>query len=451
MSSVVIGYLIAVFLMALAYSGVYLNTPTHALYIPTDNECTNPTLWENKVLVSQSCPLADIKNSLITYWNKDNHGEDRDLMLLVIGKKYSKEREDSHILRINMDAVIYEMDKETHKPVQKYFIEYDDNNYGYFINNDMSTNVEIKRIRMHPDRYYQLQVLHLSGFNCKPGDYNGADMYLNGVFLLNGMMWPTNVNKDTYLVRYQKIVFSLSLLFTVIFLFKLLMNDRKRLKSARTWLTLAFTVAVLSYTCPEPWIKAYFPQLRELVTFRQAYIATIFLSACIADISLIHLPPIYNHIAWIAVVVLNTIIVSLKYLATTDTIDLTSTNNIDSTRIGIYRVYETYYQEWSERKIWILYVICTLFFFMKSRANKRWQNMSPALMVLAMWVCCAGRGRLPFKHYELVISKLHLDLAYLPCAVFLYQYLSLSMRDEYEQLPSSDPGKDTVESSNKVM
>jgi len=447
MSSIVKGYLFAVFLVALAYSGVYLNISAKDLYIPTDNECSNPTLWPNKVLTSQSCPLVELKNNLITYWNRENYGQDRDLMILAVGKKHSKKHEHSILLRIAMDAVIFEMDKKTHKPVQKYFIEYDKESYGYYVTDLITSNIEIKRIPMHPDRYYQLQIFKLAGLNCKPGDYMGSDLYLNRVVLLNAMMWPSIVNKDTYLVRYQKIVFSLSLLFTVIFLFKLLMNDRKRLKSARTWLTLAFTAAVLSYTCPEPWIKAYFPQLRELVTFRQAYIATIFLSACIADISLIHLPTIYNQIAWIAVVIFNTFITCSKYLAINDTIGSSRVDNINRNRLAVYDLHETNYQHWSEKKFWILYAICLLFFFMKSRANKRWQAMSPALVVIALWVCCAGRGRLPFKHFEMMISKLHLDLAYIPCAVFLYQYLSLSPRSDYEQIPSSDSGKDKVKSS----
>jgi len=447
MSSIVKGYLFAVFLVALAYSGVYLNISARDLYIPTDNECSNPTLWPNKVLTSQSCPLVELKNNLITYWNKENYGQDRDLMILAVGKKHSKKHDDSFMLRVAMDAVIFEMDKKTHKPVQKYFVEFDQNNYGYYINDILSGNIEIKRIPMHPDHYYQLQVFQLAGFNSKPGFEKGSDLYLNGAVLLNAMMWPSIINKDTHLLRYQKIVFSLSLLFTIIFLFKLLINDRKRLKSARTWLTLAFTAAVLSYTCPEPWINAYFPLMRELVTYRQAYIATIFLSACIADISLIHLPTIYNQIAWIAVIIFNTFITCSKYLAIGDSIDSTRTDILNINRLALYDISEINYQHWSEKKIWILYVICLLFFFMKSRANKRLQAMSPALVVLALWVCCAGRGRLPFKHYELMISKLHLDLAYIPCAVFLYQYLSLSTNSNYEQLPSSDSGKDNLKSS----
>lgn len=77
--------------------------------------------------------------------------------------------------------------------------------------------------------------------------------------------------------------------------------------------------------------------------------------------------------------------------------------------------------------------------------------MSPAVATLALWVCCAGRGKLPFKEHEQMISKLHLDLAYLPFAVFLYQYLSLSMRGDYEQLPASDSKNNKGQTSKTVI
>jgi len=425
MSSIVIGYLFAVFLIALAYSGVYLSTSTKGLYIPTDNECRNPTLWKYKLLVSQTCPLAKLNNNFITYRNKENYDEDRDLVVLCVGKIYSQGQEPSEVLRINMEAVVNEMDKKTQKVVQKHFIEFDHNSYGYYINNSLSSIVEIARIPMQPNRFYKLEVLQLAGFNCEPGDDSCSDLYLNGALFINAMMWPSTLNQDISLVRYQKVVFSSSLFFTIIFLFKLSTQEIRRLRSARTWLTLAFTVAVLSYTCPEPWIKAYFPRLRELVTYRQAYIATDFLSACIADISLIHLPRFYNQIAWILVIIINAAMVSSKLLAGKESLGDTRTADTSIDPVAAFAINEINYQAWADRKVWILNIICMMFYFMKFRANQRWQSMSPALMVLAIWICYAGRGKLPFKQYETIVTKIHLDLAYIPCAVFLYQYLSL--------------------------
>lgn len=345
------GYLFAIILVAVAYSGVYLNISAKDLYIPTENECSNPTLWDDKVLVSQSCPLLELKSNLITYWNKENFGQERDLMLFVVGKKHTVEPYGPYLLRIRMDGVIYEMDKKTHEVVKKHFIDFEKDNTGYFLSQNSSTNIEIKRILMHPDHYYQLQVNQLAGYNVRPGEHFGGDHYMKGVFLLNGMFWPGIANKDTYLLRYQKIVFSSSLIFTLVFLYKLLTKDLRRLKSARTWLTLTFTAAVLSYTCPEPWIQAYLPWLRKLVTFRQAYIATIFLSACIADISLIHLPPILNQIAWIAVIAFNTVLASSKYLAVKDSLDLTTTHDINNIRSSIYEQYEFSFSIGSKRKM----------------------------------------------------------------------------------------------------
>jgi len=451
MSSIIMGYLFAIILVAVAYSGVYLNIPAKDLYIPTENECSNPTLWDDKILISHSCPLTELKSNLITYWNKENFGEERELLLFVVGKKHTVEPDDSEMLRIRMDGVIYEMDKKTHEVIKKQFIDFEEDKIGYFFSQNLTTNVEVKRIPMHPDHYYQLEIYQLAGYNCKPGDNICSDHYMKGVFLLNGMLWPGIASKDTFLMRYQMIVFSSSLISTLIFLYKLLTKDLRRLKSARTWLTLAFTAAVLSYTCPEPWIQAYFPILRDLVTFRQAYIATIFLSACIADISLVHLPPILNHIAWVAVIVINIIMVSMKYLAVKETLHFTRVDDINRYRLFAFHRYEHNYQAWGEIKIWILYFISILFYFMKFRANKKWQDMSPAVVTLALWVCCAGRGKLPFKEHELIISKLHLDLAYIPFAVFLYQYLSLSMRGDYEQLPTSDSAKNKGQTSKKVI
>jgi len=251
-------------------------------------------------------------------------------------------------------------------------------------------------------------------------------------------MWPSVVTKETYANKYQQIVFGLTLFLTVCFVIKLFTEDQKRLHSLRSWITLIFSASVLVYTCPESWIMAYFPKLRHVLPFNQAYIFCLFMTHVISDISLVHLPSIFSHIAWFGLISIDVITVSFKSVAIKDTINSTRTDDFNRIRDAATLRFEDSYSSWCKMKLTIVCALIFSMFIFRYRMSNRWRDMTPVLAVISLWVLTTAKGTLPYKQYELVQAKLHLDMAYLPLAVLVYQYLCLSGDRSFILLPASE-------------
>ncbi len=414
-------------------------------------QCVNPGLWKDKGRNATSCPITNIENSFMTFWNEPVLSGVSELILMGIIKKYSLTILKDDVATLVIDATVTLFDKSTNQAVDKFTIlsEKEDPIVGfppmpenYFMLReemklvaDTSEPIDILRIPYDPSVFYEVRINSLricSGF--KENDYK-LDYYQEGLYLFNLMVASSPIDRYSRRLFAQQVCFFVVALLSAVYL--LIWCCRYSRADFKPWFVFGLHVCALVYT--EIWSN-YFGDYHDQVQYKflVMHSALLFMTNYyVAYVQTLDLRRFANMLFW-SLNLLDVIILGAKNVSIQDT--------LHDTR----RSYRTGYQSWSgvatsnlaqllyTVKAAVLLLCLARSFFCAGRLPEYFRHKHSLLLILLLIGFTSITKSFPLKGAEQNPAKLVLEYAYVPLYLLIFQHLSFGSTTDYSQLPTSD-------------
>lgn len=411
------GFGLAAIFLAVAGAGIYLGRPGGTpLREPTIVSCEDPSIWtspSNRGVESESCPIGDVQQAKVVFWNRENYGPERQLILAGSVKRYSELEDPREEFRILMESEIIEFDKTTHRAIRKFFHNSKKSGGidGYFPTQEeggVSNDITLEEVAtMNSNSYYVLQIQSLRVLIGTRDNFLVSDHYQSGMFLFNVLFHTTTVKP--YERAFTAKLFSFCYVVPIALYLLFVVGRSLRLWFAyRTFLLVMFAISCVLYTCPFeiPTLKKHHPYLL-FVFFSHATLDALFTFS-------IPQSRIRDFLTFVLTFV-TLLVTGFRSIAIRDTLEMKEVYWIPTARDYYCILYEENSRVIALVKMLIQVALALIFICRRSSHSiENYQAYLPALLCSSVWLHSFLATKMVLKYNENNIPKLFLDFLFVP-------------------------------------
>jgi len=445
MSSSTAGYLLSAAIILWASIGLMMDNRQYPIH-----EAINICTYKDKGMPegkNYSCPLIDPLQTIITYPNDPISTIYPDLTVNLAVKRTINHLDYTDEATIFIDAVVYQRDKKTNNVIRQYFSNPHEELRGHIYDGTYSSEFEVMRIPLDKDCYYQLQIFKLQVFNSKYYSRIVVDRYKSGRYLVNAFMWPSPITTTTRLTRYQIPIFTVAILLTIVFAYRLLVLNTRQLFNLRSLLVLAYSISVVLYVFPLEWQK-HLPEpiLALLPSFSRRYLAYFFIAHFALDSMIVYTKYLYwKYLCIFILFWVDVLMTVFRAGGILDTVNVVRPFDYHRDRDDACPAMHRNSRALSSVKKYIYIGMMILNYNSFKEGNNKWRIFYLPLVLCGIWNSISGASEIPIRESEMVNFKLHVDYGCILITLIVLQALvfepSSIKSTGYTEIPNKDPSQ----------